>query len=81
MACECFENGRVARCRAVSGMLIPSHYERETFCRTDESASCPTLRLFQLRRAPLTQEQYYGLWMPPAGQEPATVPELKRATG
>jgi hypothetical protein len=72
MACECFEEGRVTRCRAVSGTLIPSHHEREHYCRaTDGKLGCPTYRLYQLRSAPLTQEAYYALWLP-ADEEPAS---------
>jgi hypothetical protein len=65
MACEWFEDGRVARCAAVSGLLIPSHYEREKYCCSDDSHHCPTLRLFQLRGAPLPQDAYYALWLAP----------------
>lgn len=63
MACEHFEEGRHTRCRAVAGTLIPSHYEREQYCRTDGSDRCPTKRLYALRRAPLPQEAYYRLWI------------------
>lgn len=77
MACECFEEGRVTRCRAVVGTLIPTVHERENYCRSDGSNQCPTYKLFQLRRAPLTQEAYYGLWMPPA---PASIePAFRQA--
>jgi hypothetical protein len=65
MACEFFDDGRLARCTAVSGLLIPSHHERERYCRTDGSSECPTFRLYQLRRAPLPQDAYYALWVPP----------------
>ena len=65
MACEFFDDGRLARCTAVSGLLIPSHHERERYCRTDGSGECPTFRLYQLRRAPLPQDAYYALWVPP----------------
>jgi hypothetical protein len=80
MACECFEDGRLARCRAVAGTLIPSHYERETYCRSDGSGNCPTFRLYQLRRAPLPQDLYYSLWIPPAPQ-PEAPPKLRLANG
>jgi len=69
MACECFDDGRVARCRAVTGDVIPSHYERENYCRTDGSARCPTWRLFQIKRAPIPEELYYQLWMAPVETE------------
>jgi hypothetical protein len=66
MACEFFDDGRLARCTAVSGLLIPSHHERERYCRTDGSRECPTFKLYQLHRAPLPQDAYYALWVPPA---------------
>jgi hypothetical protein len=66
MACELFDDGRLARCTAVAGLLIPSHHERERYCRTDGSSDCPTFRLYQLRRAPLPQDVYYSLWVAPA---------------
>jgi hypothetical protein len=69
MACELFDDGRLARCGAVEGLLIPSHHERERYCRTDGSSECPTFKLYQLRRAPVPQAAYYAQWIPPA---PAT---------
>ena len=66
MACEFFDDGRLARCTAVDGLLIPSHHERERYCRTDGSKSCPTFKLYQLGGVPLAQEAYYALWVPPA---------------
>jgi hypothetical protein len=65
MACELFQGGSQARCLAVAGTLIPSIYERERYCRSEESPSCPTYRLYHLRGRPLPQEAYYALWMPP----------------
>jgi hypothetical protein len=81
MACECFDEGRLARCRAVAGTLIPSHYERETYCRSDDNRRCPTYRLFQLRRAPLTEELYYNLWMPPVEAREDDTEPVVRAFG
>lgn len=66
MACELFDDGKLARCTAVAGLLIPSHHERERYCRSDGSADCPTFQLYQLRRAPLPQDAYYALWVAPA---------------
>ena len=66
MACEFFDDGRLARCTAVDGLLIPSHHERERYCRTDGNEGCPTFQLYQLRRAPISQDQYYAQWLPPA---------------
>lgn len=69
MACEHFEQGRMARCRAVSGTLIPSHFEREQFCCTDENQRCPTYRSYQLRSGPLPQEAYYAQWIVEPGKK------------
>ena len=66
MACEFFDDGRLARCTAVCGLLIPSHHEREKYCRTDESSACPTYQLCKLAGQPIPQQQYYALWVPPA---------------
>ena len=76
MACEFFDEGKLARCAAVTGLLIPSHHEREKYCRTDGCAACPTYRLYQLRGGPVSQEAYYGLWAapPPAPVVPAPPP-------
>ncbi len=65
MACPHFEDGRLARCTAVSGQHIPTCHERERYCRSDENGSCPTYRLVQLRGAPLPEEVYYALWLAP----------------
>ncbi|HEX9103626.1 MAG TPA: hypothetical protein VF997_15555 [Polyangia bacterium] len=66
MPCKFFDDGRLARCSAVDGLCIPSHHERERYCRSDESDGCPTLRLYQLRGAPIPQDAYYAQWLPPA---------------
>ncbi len=73
MACEHFEDGRITRCRAVAGTLIPSHHERERYCRAADPSRCPTRTLYQrLRVGPLPQEAYYALWVPFANSpEPA----------
>jgi hypothetical protein len=70
MACELFDEGRLARCAAVAGLLIPSHHEREKYCRTDENRDCPTRKMYQLRGGPLPQEAYYALWVPPVPKAP-----------
>lgn len=79
MACDQFVEGRLCRCSAVRGLLIPSIYERERFCRTEEGFSrCPTYRAFNARRAKLPQEVYYALWMP-LMEEPAVTEEERSA--
>jgi hypothetical protein len=70
MGCELFDDGRLARCNAVAGLLIPSHHERERYCRSDENRTCPTYRLYQVRGTPLPQDVYYALWVAPAPQPP-----------
>jgi hypothetical protein len=79
MACEFFDDGRLARCTAVDGLLIPSHHEREHYCRTDGSAACPTLALYRLRGAPISQESYYAQWLPPAPPKREREPTPVRA--
>ena len=66
MACKFFDDGRLARCSAVDGLCIPSHHERERYCRTDGSAACPTYRLYEISRTPIPQDAYYAQWLPPA---------------
>ncbi len=65
MACKFFDDGRLARCAAVDGLCIPSHHERERYCRTDGSAACPTFQLYQVSCAPIPQAAYYAEWIPP----------------
>jgi hypothetical protein len=65
MACPHFVEDRLCRCVAVRGLLIPSLYERERFCKSDEGCKrCPTLRAFEARGGKLPQEVYYALWLP-----------------
>lgn len=66
MACECFQDGVKARCRAVTGELIPSLHERERYCRSvGNEIFCPTFQLFQRERRRLAQDEYYALWTTP----------------
>ena len=65
MACPFFRDGRLTSCLAVEGVLIPSHHERERYCRTEGEDRCPTLRLYRLRRRPIPQADYYALWIAP----------------
>ncbi len=65
MACEHLEDGRLVRCRAVRGTLIPSHHEREHYCRAEDPSRCPTRTLFaRLQIGPLPEEAYWSLWVP-----------------
>ncbi len=80
MACELFDDGRLARCNAVAGLLIPSHHERERYCRSDENRDCPTYRLYQVRGTPLPQEVYYALWVAPAPEAPVDAPAPPSST-
>jgi hypothetical protein len=70
MACDHFKDERGPRCHAVQGLLVPSHHERERYCRTDGEGRCPTYRLFQLRRGPISQGDYYALWFVPQAPLP-----------
>lgn len=74
MPCPHFVDGPRCRCSAVRGVLVPSHYERERFCRTESAALCPTYGAHQrLGAVPLPQEVYYALWTipPPRDAEDA----------
>lgn len=65
MACEHLEEGRLVRCGAVRGTVIPSVHERELYCRSDDPSCCPTKTLFtRLRIGPLPEEAYWSLWVP-----------------
>jgi len=56
---------RLCRCSGVQGLLIPSVYERERFCRPEGGHnSCPTFCAYHARGAKLPQEVYYALWLP-----------------
>jgi hypothetical protein len=78
MACEFFDGARLARCLAVAGLLIPTHHERERYCRGDGSAACPTYRLYQVGGRPVSQEAYYALWLPPAPEAPKPIDPPER---
>lgn len=67
MACEHFENATLCRCRAVGGLLVPSLFERERYCLSDEPARCPTFATRALRGETLPEEVYYALWLPGRG--------------
>lgn len=64
MPCPYFEENRLCRCRAVRGLLVPSVYERERYCRTAEPRECPTWQARSRRHGPLPEEVYYALWLP-----------------
>lgn len=65
MACPLFDEGRLPRCNAVSGLVIPSCHERERYCRSDDSGACPTRKLYSLRGRALPQDDYFALWVAP----------------
>jgi hypothetical protein len=64
MPCGHFEEGRLCRCTAVRGLLVPSLYERERYCLSDNPNRCPTFRARALRDDALPEEVYYALWLP-----------------
>ena len=71
MPCRHYVEERFNRCTAVRGLLIPSIYERERFCRSDEGCKhCPTFQAFEARGEKIPQEIYYQLWLPT--EEPRT---------
>jgi hypothetical protein len=77
MACECFDERKLARCTAVVGLLVPSHHEREHYCRGDGRDACPTYRLYRLRGERLSQDAYYALWLPPVPAPPPPVDDAE----
>ena len=71
MPCSFFVPEPACRCAAVAGAVIPSIYERERFCRSDEGCKhCPTFQAFEARGEKIPQEIYYQLWLPT--EEPRT---------
>ena len=74
MACEFFDDGRLARCTAVHGLLIPTHHERERYCRSDASQACPTYRLRQKLGEAVPQSAYFALWIAPPPEPPENEP-------
>lgn len=64
MACRHFEEGALCRCSAVRGLLVPSLYERERYCLSDEPHRCPTFRARAVREEALPEEVYYAIWLP-----------------
>src|SRR5262249_7207321 len=69
MSCRHFMPGRLCRCTAVEGLMIPSLYERERFC-TRSPDRCPTYRSSQRRGGPISEEEYYTLWLAPRAPAP-----------
>ncbi len=65
-----FDDGRLARCHAVAGGVVPSHHQRERYCRTDQPDRCPTFDEY-VRAGQLTEDRYYSIWIQPAAREEA----------
>ena len=65
MACKYFVDSKLCRCAAVRGILIPSIYERNRYCRTEAFKHCPTYQAFCANGSPVSQDVYYDIWMPP----------------
>jgi hypothetical protein len=81
MSCPLFLDGRLCRCEAVRGLLIPSLHERERFCRPASAhGACPTFRSFSATGAAISQDQYYELWSPEPVEMPP-VPAARLAAG
>ena len=51
--------------KQVGGGVVPSHHERERYCRTDQPDRCPTFDEY-VRAGQLTEERYYTIWIAPA---------------
>ena len=62
MACKYFSQAPV-QCGAVAPPVIPSLYERERFCTSSRFTTCPTYQRCTIKRSPISQLDYYGLWL------------------
>jgi hypothetical protein len=67
MPCAYLVDDPRCRCAAVSGTIIPTLHERERYCRGDHQDRCPTLRAYRVAGAPISEETYYAIWIPPRG--------------
>jgi hypothetical protein len=65
MSCPLYREERYARCRAVAEEVTPTLYERERFCRSEDFATCPTLRLMLRLHRRLRESEYYEIYVPP----------------
>jgi hypothetical protein len=64
MSCPWLRGGKLCRCQAVRGGVVPSLYERERFCHGERSR-CPTYQRLRARGGPIEPAEYYGLWLAP----------------
>ena len=63
MPCRYFVPEPACRCAAIHGLVVPSIYERERFCRAEQGfLRCPTYRAQNARGAQLAERDYYALW-------------------
>ena len=64
MPCSFFVPEPACRCAAITGAVIPSIYERERFCRSEQGfMRCPTYRAQMARGGRLAERDYYALWL------------------
>jgi hypothetical protein len=68
MSCPLLQPGRIPRCDAVEGELIPTLHERERFCYTREFMQCPTMRQMLRAHRRLREDEYFALWIAPPGR-------------
>jgi hypothetical protein len=65
MTCALFHGEPDCRCGAVRGRHVPTHYERDHYCRS-QPEDCPTLRLHRYCGRLLSEDEYLEIWLPEA---------------
>jgi hypothetical protein len=79
MPCRYFVPEPMCRCAAVHGAVVPSIYERERFCRSEQGfVRCPTFRAQARRGSQLAERDYYALWIGADGEPPQSTDEPSR---
>ena len=71
MPCPQFRSaGADCRCAAVGELIVPSMYERERYCRSESARECPIYQAFARTGDPITEDQYWQIWLSPPVVEP-----------
>ena len=61
MACKYFAAGRLPRCAAVRGLIVPSAFEREKFCGSGSFGECLVYQAFQQNGGQIKEADFYAL--------------------
>jgi hypothetical protein len=71
MPCPQFRTAGVqCRCAAVVDVVVPSLHERERFCKSDRSRECPIFQAYARTRLPVSEDEYWRIWLSPPADEP-----------